>query len=98
MKTATQRICDWFASQCNGDWEHMHGITIETTDNPGWYVTIERVPISDWDSWGDGTNEFEVEGYTLFGYTSNPSGLEKLLDIIAGFIEEKGLTKSEGAV
>ena len=26
---------------CNGDWEHTYGITIETTDNPGWMLTIE---------------------------------------------------------
>lgn len=32
---------DWFAAQCNGDWEHGHGITIDTIDNPGWHVRIE---------------------------------------------------------
>ncbi|GAC42095.1 immunity 53 family protein [Paenibacillus popilliae] len=31
---------EWYFSQCNGDWEHQHGISIETLDNPGWYVTI----------------------------------------------------------
>lgn len=30
----------WFADQCDGDWEHSHGISIETLDNPGWYVEI----------------------------------------------------------
>ena len=30
----------WFASQCNGDWEHDVGITIETLDNPGWRVSV----------------------------------------------------------
>ena len=31
----------WFATQCNGDWEHGQGITIETLDNPGWQVRID---------------------------------------------------------
>jgi len=31
----------WYQSQCDGDWEHEYGITIETVDNPGWYVTVD---------------------------------------------------------
>ena len=31
----------WFRSQCDNDWEHSFGITIETSDNPGWLVTID---------------------------------------------------------
>jgi hypothetical protein len=34
-------IQDWFSKQCDGYWEHDHGITIETLDNPGWYLTVE---------------------------------------------------------
>lgn len=30
----------WFESNCDGDWEHSYGITIETLDNPGWSVYI----------------------------------------------------------
>ena len=30
----------WYSSQCDGDWEHEFGVTIDTVDNPGWYVTI----------------------------------------------------------
>ena len=30
----------WFAAQCDGQWEHGFGITIETLDNPGWSVRI----------------------------------------------------------
>lgn len=33
-------LVDWFASQCDGDWEHDTGIQIETLDNPGWSVDI----------------------------------------------------------
>lgn len=33
-------LAAWFRSQCDGAWEHTAGITIETTDNPGWWVRI----------------------------------------------------------
>ncbi|MCZ1006018.1 immunity 53 family protein [Streptomyces lydicus] len=31
----------WYASQCDGDWAHEWGMTIETLDNPGWAVKID---------------------------------------------------------
>lgn len=31
----------WYAAQCNDTWEHDHGITIGTLDNPGWHVRID---------------------------------------------------------
>ncbi len=30
----------WYTAQCDGEWEHAAGITIETIDNPGWSVAI----------------------------------------------------------
>ena len=32
---------NWYASQCNEDWEHTYGIDIQTLDNPGWLVIID---------------------------------------------------------
>lgn len=34
---------EWYKSNCDGDWEHMYGITINNVDNPGWRVEIELV-------------------------------------------------------
>lgn len=34
-------IQDWYNSNCDEDWEHSYGVTIETLDNPGWRVTID---------------------------------------------------------
>jgi hypothetical protein len=31
----------WYANQCDDDWEHRFGITIQTLDNPGWLVTVD---------------------------------------------------------
>lgn len=36
-----QRFQNWYAQNCNGDWEHDFGITIETLDNPGWLIKID---------------------------------------------------------
>jgi hypothetical protein len=33
----------WYASHCDGDWEHGAGIHIATIDNPGWSVVIDLV-------------------------------------------------------
>lgn len=30
----------WFEAHADGEWEHDEGITIESLDNPGWYLTI----------------------------------------------------------
>lgn len=32
---------NWYASHCDGDWEHMYMIKIATIDNPGWSVKID---------------------------------------------------------
>ena len=31
---------NWYKLQCNGVWEHSHGISIESCDNTGWWVKI----------------------------------------------------------
>ena len=31
---------EFYASLCDGDWEHQWGIKITTIDNPGWSVKI----------------------------------------------------------
>jgi hypothetical protein len=34
---------NWYIQQCNGDWEHQNGVSIETLDNPGWMLKIQVV-------------------------------------------------------
>ena len=36
-----EQIQAWYSAQCNGDWEHQYGVSIETIDNPGWSVTVD---------------------------------------------------------
>ena len=40
MKNVLCALEEWFLGNCDGDWEHCMGITIETLDNPGWAVKI----------------------------------------------------------
>ncbi len=38
---------DWFRRQCDGHWENFFGISLETTDNPGWLMTIRGHAINE---------------------------------------------------
>jgi Immunity protein 53 len=81
----------WYASQCDGDWEHSFGVTIEALDNPGWAVWIdlaetplagrpfEQVRIDrspeDW-------LRCSVEADAFKGY-GGPGNLHQILDVFA---------------
>jgi len=41
-KSAVSVLEKWFKERCDGTWEHHLGITIETTDNPGWILTFKE--------------------------------------------------------
>jgi hypothetical protein len=35
------QLQQWYASQCDGDWEHGYGVSIGTLDNPGWTIKVD---------------------------------------------------------
>jgi hypothetical protein len=35
-----ERLNNWYVSRCNGEWESDQGITLESCDNPGWWLKI----------------------------------------------------------
>lgn len=90
------RICSWYASQCNGQWEHEFGIKIETVDNPGWSVEVDLahtdleaavldrqfVEVSErqWHS-------TEISDKKFHG-ACDPDNLEIVLDILVGVIAQ----------
>jgi hypothetical protein len=39
-------LTQWYFSQCDADWEHAYGITVETLDNPGWSLTVDLTDTS----------------------------------------------------
>ncbi|MDR7219937.1 immunity 53 family protein [Aminobacter aminovorans] len=34
-------LSTWYQGRCNGEWEELHGVRIDTLDNPGWSITID---------------------------------------------------------
>jgi hypothetical protein len=41
MTDLLARIQSWYKLNCDGDWEHSYGLSINTLDNPGWWVKID---------------------------------------------------------
>jgi hypothetical protein len=44
--TPLARLAAWYAAQCDGTWEHRYGVSIQSTDNPGWWVKVDVVGTS----------------------------------------------------
>jgi hypothetical protein len=40
MAAPFEQLQDWYAAQCDGEWEHDYGVDIGTLDNPGWRIRI----------------------------------------------------------
>ena len=62
----------WYQSKCDGTWEHMYGVEIDTLDNPGWTVSL--------------TGETDKKSINIFvdrsrttGCQENPGNLEYYL-------------------
>jgi hypothetical protein len=36
-----QRLQQWYQQRCDGEWEHRHGVSIQSCDNPGWWVKVD---------------------------------------------------------
>jgi hypothetical protein len=34
-------LMHWYLAQCDEEWEHQYGVSIDTLDNPGWSLTID---------------------------------------------------------
>ena len=39
--TGMTAVAEWFRRNCDGDWEHQHGVRIHSLDNPGWALEID---------------------------------------------------------
>ncbi|WP_157657869.1 immunity 53 family protein [Burkholderia ubonensis] len=87
--TALQR---WYASRCNGVWEHAHGIEIANIDNPGWRVKIDGA--SDGKPLDLHVERDEMDWIsiratdTAFAGYGGPGNLPELLALAADWIKE----------
>ncbi len=34
-------LVSWYIEQCDGEWEHAYGLSLDTLDNPGWVVVVD---------------------------------------------------------
>lgn len=81
----------WYRSKCDGEWEHDHGIRIDTLDNPGWSVeadvgiTAKPTPISEDRSESDWMR-CEVKGGRFHGY-GGPGNLQEVLEVLRRWME-----------
>jgi Immunity protein 53 len=41
MESTLAKLQQWYAAQCDCDWEHGSGVKIESLDNPGWLIKID---------------------------------------------------------
>ena len=90
---ALERLQEWYADQCDGDWEHRYGVKIESLDNPGWLVKVDLMdtelqdkpfaPIEHGLQEGDPEHDWMIcsiiEGSTFRG-AGDPSKLEAILE------------------
>lgn len=82
----------WYASQCNGIWEHSYGIEIVNIDNPGWRIKItgasekgileEKIDRND-DNWV----QINAEPTKFIGY-GGPENLEELIYRAADWLQK----------
>ena len=81
----------WYSSQCDGEWEHLNGISIETTDNPGWHVTIETsnstTPLSDRTWILQEKSDDDWFGYKVLGGVFEGAGSRNKLMVILDIFE-----------
>jgi hypothetical protein len=91
------KLQNWYESQCNEDWEHQAGVSIDTLDNPGWTVTIDLdgtnlsskifQPIEDMNASRDWIRCW-VEGGKFYG-VGGPQKLEEILTVFLSWAGQK---------
>jgi hypothetical protein len=95
--TAIEWLQKWYERTCDGTWEHVHGIKIDTLDNPGWQVQVDLIgtPYADLDSHRmvverSATDwlRYSIEGGKFIGY-GDPGKLEAIFLAFREWIEEK---------
>ncbi len=51
VSEAIGEIDSWFKKMVDDEWEHHNGVTIESSDNPGWILSIDLPKRdSDWEA------------------------------------------------
>ncbi|MER6517583.1 immunity 53 family protein [Streptomyces sp. NPDC001553] len=91
IQSGLKVLQQWYAAACDGDWEHSYGIRIETTDNPGWILSVDLIGTSlrgrtceSEEQCADGSWMSTKSDGIEFVAACDPSSLER---VIGNFIE-----------
>lgn len=93
---ALQRLAQWYSKQCNGDWEHTYGFSIDTLDNPGvaltvnlWETQLESVPFEERKEHYDSADRLMICRRTKdkFEARGAPSRLEDMIEVFLSWAE-----------
>jgi hypothetical protein len=88
---------DWYHSNCNEDWEHKYGVTIESLDNPGWRIKIDLrgTPLEHEELSIAEENKGEGDWYSysvkdsIYNGAGDPHKLIFLIEVFKKFIERR---------
>jgi hypothetical protein len=93
----------WYATHCDGDWEHLYGVEIGTLDNPGWRVKVnvqetELEGREFMDYWHEATEHNWMMCRVRDGVFEGAGGPHNLQEILVKFQEwaDAGRTKDHG--
>lgn len=89
-------LIKWYKSNCNGEWEHIFGIKIDTLDNPGWIVKID---LTDTAMEGRQFKEYKVNNNeidwiicyvheNIYNGMGDPDKLNEIIKIFRKWVEE----------
>lgn len=92
----------WYQQQCNGEWEHSHGVQLEALEPRGWQLTISLTGTSaenaapqkisldsstgDWIACSISSDRFEGAG--------DPRKLEQIIGVFRRWVDAPG--RNEG--
>jgi len=95
--SAVESLMAWYRSQCDGEWEHQHGVRIGTLDNPGWSLDVDlaetphagkSLPQKMTERSEDDWVFVEVKD-DAFHARGGPGNLLEMLDLFALFLEDR---------
>lgn len=95
-----QYLVNWYAEQCDGDWEHEFGIRLVTLDNPGWNLEVDLVG-TEWEGRvvSRTRRDFDDGGWITFA--SDGAVFDASCDPFSlrlAFLEFKALVEGSGTV
>jgi len=89
---------NYYQAQCDGEWEHQHGFSIDNVDNPGWCVKfdlehteVENLPF-------EGVKDMRTENDWIICFVENkifrgsggPQNLTEILTVFRRWVESSG--------